>query len=122
MSYAIIEFAGNQFKVSPDSIIVVTGDFGEPSTKVNASMLMINNGQVEVGTPALPTQCTLEVVSVQKGKKTRVATYKAKSRRRRVIGHRQFETTFKVLGWDAPAKPVKKAAPKATKAAAAPKA
>jgi ribosomal protein L21 len=84
--------------------LVITGDFGEPANKVNAKMLLLNNGDLSIGTPLLESTCTLEVVSVAKGKKIRVATYHPKARHRRVVGHRQFETTFKVLNWEKPAK------------------
>jgi ribosomal protein L21 len=108
MTYAIIEFAGYQFKVKPEDSIIVTGEFGKPQTQVEAKMLLLNQGEVEIGTPELKTPVKLEVVSVSKGTKIRVATYRAKSKRRRVVGHRQFETTFKVLNWmDEPEKTVK---------------
>jgi large subunit ribosomal protein L21 len=54
--------------------------------------------RVEIGAPLVKgATVTLKVKTHQKGDKIRVAKYKAKSRYRRVYGHRQPETTVEVV-------------------------
>lgn len=100
MTYAIIKLAGHQYQVLPGGQVTVTGDFGAAGSVLQAPILLDqNNDAVSIGTPLLDKTCALTVLSTQKGEKIRVAKYHAKSRNRRVVGHRQFETTFKVSDW-----------------------
>jgi large subunit ribosomal protein L21 len=98
--YAIIKLAGKQYRVQEgDEFIVDKLDVAE-GEKINCSevVLLKNGDKVLVGTPLVKkASVELEALTQQKGKKLRVAKYKAKSRYRRVYGHRQHQTVVKVL-------------------------
>ena len=58
---------------------------------------MVNDDQVEIGAPTLDgVKVKMTVLTHEKGDKIRVATYKAKSRQRKVHGHRQAETVLHI--------------------------
>lgn len=98
-TYAIIQLSGKQFKVSEGDTLVTDRAENEVDTelKVNDVVLLVSGEKAQVGTPLLEgVSVTLKVVEHSKGEKIRVAKYKSKSRYRRVRGHRQHLTTFKV--------------------------
>jgi len=92
MKYAVIRTGSKQYKVEEQSTIAVEKLEGKPGDRVNFEevLLLADNGKVRIGQPQL-ADITVKgkIVSQEKGEKIRVATYKAKSRYRRVIGHRQ---------------------------------
>jgi large subunit ribosomal protein L21 len=97
--YAVIQLAGKQYQVSEGETLTVNKleDETGQSLTVSDVLLVANGSKVSVGTPLVKgATVTLEVVRQQKGEKIRVATYKAKSRVRKVRGHRQHETVLKV--------------------------
>lgn len=98
-TYAIIQLAGKQFKVSEGDTLVTDHLEYEPESELKVSdvVLLVANDVAQVGAPILDgVSVTLKVVEHGKGEKIRVAKYKSKSRYRRVRGHRQHLTTFKV--------------------------
>jgi large subunit ribosomal protein L21 len=100
MKYAVIQLAGKQYKVSPGEKLTVNSLETAEGEEIKTSdvLLIADDGKVQVGTPLVKNAVvTLKVVSHQKGDKLRVATYHAKSRYRRVRGHRQHETTVEVV-------------------------
>jgi large subunit ribosomal protein L21 len=100
MKYAVIQLAGKQYKVAEgESLTVNSLGLQDGETLSITDVLLTADGtKVEVGTPVIKGKTVkLKVVSSQKGAKLRVATYKAKSRYRRVHGHRQHETTVEVV-------------------------
>jgi large subunit ribosomal protein L21 len=100
MSYAIIQLAGKQYKVSQgDKLTVNKLDVAEGETLTIADVLLVaDNDKIQVGSPLVEkANVILKILSHQKGDKLRVATYKAKSRYRRVIGHRQRESIVEVV-------------------------
>jgi large subunit ribosomal protein L21 len=64
-----------------------------------ADVLLVTSGdKTTVGTPVVAkASVKLEVLVHEKGEKIRVATFKAKSRYRKVKGHRQALTQVKVV-------------------------
>lgn len=98
MNYAIIELFGKQYQVKPGDKLAVDGSLGkEGDTVTSGRILLVNNGTIEVGAPEIKGELKLKVVELTKSPKIRVSTYKAKSRHRRVIGHRQDQTIVEVL-------------------------
>jgi large subunit ribosomal protein L21 len=98
MNYAIVELLGKQYQVTPGDKLALDGLLGkEGDTIAMGRILMVNNGAIEVGTPEIKGDIKLKVIALTKSPKIRVATYKAKSRHRKVIGHRQDQTTVEVL-------------------------
>ena len=61
-------------------------------------LLYVDDQQKLIGTPLVKdAQVTLKVIKNLRGEKIRVATYRAKSRYRRVKGHRQELTQLEVI-------------------------
>ena len=123
--YAIVEIAGQQFKVEKDQQIFVHQLEGKEGDKVEFSnvLLLDNNGKVTVGAPAVEgAKVTAKIVEHAKGDK--VIVFKKKRRKGYAVknGHRQRFTKIAIDGITAKGakKPVakKEAAPK--KAAAKP--
>lgn len=99
MKYAIVKIGSSQHKVAEGEelfIDKITTEKDQP-VKIDQVLLVADNGQVSVGQPLVAgITVTARVVDQVKGKKIRVATYKAKSRYRRVIGHRQHLTKIMI--------------------------
>lgn len=101
MSYAVIQIAGKQFKVSEGDTIttdrIADKEVGN-KFKVNDVLLVVNEKSSSIGTPTVTgAEVTLEVVEHAKGDKVKVLKYKAKSRYRKAMGHRQLQTYLKVV-------------------------
>lgn len=98
-SYAIIQIAGKQYKVSEgDTLQVNRLDVAaDQDLVVEDVLLMASDKGTVIGTPLVEkAKVTLKVVDHYQGEKVRVAKYKSKSRYRRVNGHRQPLTTVTV--------------------------
>ena len=97
--YAVIELGGKQFLVKQGDKITaekVDTKVGE-TLKVSEVLLTYDGKSTKVGQPYVE-KATVELVleNVGRGEKVRVAKFKAKSRYRKVIGHRQAESYFTV--------------------------
>ena len=100
MKYAIIQLQGKQFQVSEgDQITVDRLDKAEGEKLTVTDVLLIVDGDKrKIGQPIVKgAQLECEVLSNNKGEKIRVAKYKAKSRYRKVQGHRQLQSVLKIL-------------------------
>ena len=99
MKYAIIKFSGQQHLVEENQELLVpkvTQAEGE-SFDVTDVLLIGNDETKKIGMPLVENaKVTLKVIQHGKAPKIRVATYKAKSRQRKVRGHKQEMTTVKV--------------------------
>lgn len=100
MTYAIVKIQGKQYKVtSGDTVVVDRVDSKEGDKMVLDQVLLEKDGdKTVIGSPTTGTKLEAEVVKHQKGDKLRVSTYKSKSRYRRTVGHRQYQTQLKILG------------------------
>lgn len=93
MSFAIIETGGKQYRVAEGAVLAVERLPGAEigSTVVFDKVLLLDDGtSTQVGTPYIEgatVEVTLE--SEGKGKKIHIMKYKAKSRYKRRVGHRQ---------------------------------
>jgi len=105
MKYAVIKIAGSQYKVSEGEELEVNkidGDKGEKLT-FDKILLVVDEKKRKIGNPLIKgAKVTAEILDQFKGKKIRVATYKAKSRYRRVIGHRSQLTKIRINEITAP--------------------
>ena len=100
MSYAVIQLQGKQYKVQAgDELVVNKLDLEVGKTlEISDVLLMVDGKKVKLGQPFVKdAKVKLEVLEHGKGEKIRVAKYKAKSRYRKVKGHRQHLTKLKVL-------------------------
>ncbi len=98
--YAIIELSGKQFKVQEgDQFITdrLSQDEGEEFS--TDKVLLISEGkELTIGQPYVKdAEVSLKVNEHNRSDKLRVAKYKAKSRYRRVKGHRQHQSVVEVL-------------------------
>lgn len=99
MKYAVIQTGGKQYKVTEGDVLHVERIAADTNTSVTFSdvLLLIDGDTVKVGTPFVSgLSVTATVVNHPRGEKIRVAKFKAKSRYRRVMGHRQSLSTIKI--------------------------
>ena len=113
--YAIVEIAGQQFKIEQDQQIFVHRLEAEEGSKVNFEKVLLvdNSGKVDVGAPVIKgAKVTAKVLEHLKGDK--VIVFKKKRRKGYKVknGHRQYLTKLEILKIDAKAPQAKKAVPK----------
>jgi len=117
--YAIVEIAGQQFKVSKDLKVYVNRLTNEEGSKVSFDkvLLLDDNGSVTLGAPAIEG-ASVEAKVLQHLKGDKVIVFKKKRRKgyKKRNGHRQYLTQILIEGIVATG--AKKAAPKAEKAEA----
>ena len=123
--YAIVEIAGQQFKVEKDQQIFVHRLVAEEGSKIDFDkvLLLDDAGSVNVGAPVITgAKVTAKVLEHLKGDK--VIVFKKKRRKGYKVknGHRQYLTKLEILTIDAKAPAAKKAAPKKVAKPAAEKA
>ena len=113
--YAIVEIAGQQFKVEKDQQIFVHRLDTEEGSKIDFDKVLLfdDAGTVNVGAPVITgAKVTAKVLEHLKGDK--VIVFKKKRRKGYKVknGHRQYLTKLEILTIDAKAPAAKKAAPK----------
>ena len=113
--YAIVEIAGQQFKVEKDQQIFVHRLETKEGSKIDFDkvLLMDDAGKINVGAPVIKgAKVTAKVLEHLKGDK--VIVFKKKRRKGYKVknGHRQYLTKLEILKIDAKAPAAKKAAPK----------
>lgn len=99
MKYAIIEAGGKQYKAVEGDILEVDKiDIEAGKThKFKKVLLYTSDGVCQIGKPVLSdVSVSGKVIGQFKGDKIRVAKFKAKSRYRRVHGHRQLLTRVQI--------------------------
>lgn len=96
--YAIIATGGKQYKVAEGDIIKVEKLGVEAGATVSFDqVLVVNNGQVVVGSPTVAgASVSATVVEEGKNKKVIVYRYKRKSGYHKKNGHRQSYTKVKI--------------------------
>lgn len=100
MEYAIVKIGGKQYKVAKDSVIEVERLNIKQGEKFSPEevLLHVADGSVKLGKPKVNgVVVKAQVLEHLKGKKLRIAKFKAKSKYRRVAGHRQYLTKIKIL-------------------------
>ena len=133
--YAIVEIAGQQFKVSKDSKVFVHRLAGDEGSKVTFDKVLLtdDNGTITLGAPAIDG-ASVEAKVLQHLKGDKVIVFKKKRRKgyKKKNGHRQALTQIEISGIllggakkaaakkeaapaEEAAEPKKKAAPKAAK-------
>jgi large subunit ribosomal protein L21 len=111
--YAIVEIAGQQFKVSKDLKVYVNRLTNEEGSKVSFDkvLLLDDNGNITLGAPAIEG-ASVEAKVLQHLKGDKVIIFKKKRRKgyKKRNGHRQYLTQIVIEGISATS--AKKAAPK----------
>ena len=91
--YAIVEIAGQQFKVEKGQKIFVHRLNAEEGSKMDFDnvLLIDNNGKVNVGTPSVSgAKVSATVLNHLKGEKVLVFKKKRRKGYQKLNGHRQF--------------------------------
>lgn len=102
MEYAIIDFGGKQYKVTPGLMLDVEGTakVGE-NINFDKVLLYVNGEDFKIGTPhILGFKVDGKVLANKKGEKIRVSKFKAKSKYRKTIGFRHTLTTVEILPFE----------------------
>ncbi|MDR1792051.1 MAG: 50S ribosomal protein L21 [Bacteroidales bacterium] len=97
--YAIVEIAGQQFKVEKDQKIFVHRLKAEEGNKVDFDSVMLTSvdEKVNVGTPYLSgAKVTATVLSHLKGDKVLVFKKKRRKGYQKMNGHRQYLTQIQI--------------------------
>ena len=112
--YAIVEIAGQQFKVSKDLKVYVNRLTNEEGSKVSFDKVYLvdDNGSISIGAPAIEG-ASVEAKVLQHLKGDKVIIFKKKRRKgyKKRNGHRQYLTQIVIEGITAGGT-AKKAAPK----------
>ena len=99
--YAIVEIAGQQFKVEKDQKIFVHRLKAEEGSEVKFDRVMLvdDNGSVKVGTPTVDgAEVSATVLSHLKGDKVLVFKKKRRKGYQTLNGHRQYLTSIQING------------------------
>ncbi|HSD07777.1 50S ribosomal protein L21 [Flavobacterium sp.] len=113
--YAIVEIAGQQFKVSKDLKVYVHRLANEEGSKVSFDKVYLvdDNGSITIGAPAIEG-ASVEAKVLQHLKGDKVIVFKKKRRKgyKKRNGHRQYLTQIVIEGITAGGTTKKAAAPK----------
>lgn len=99
--YAIVDIAGQQFKVQKDQKVFVHRLDAEAGSKLTFEhvLLIDNDGKITLGAPAIAgAQITAEVIDHVKGDKVIVFKKKRRKGYAKKNGHRQQFTSIKITG------------------------
>ena len=110
--YAIVEIAGQQFKVEKDQQIFVHRLDNEEGSKVEFDKVLLidNGGKVNVGAPAVEgAKVTAKVENHVKGDKVIVFKKKRRKGYKKKNGHRQEFTELSITGIKVKKQPAAKA-------------
>lgn len=97
--YAIVEIAGQQFKVEKTNKLFVHRLQAEEGSKVDFDRVLLvdDNGKVKVGTPVLDgAKISAKVLSHVKGDKVLVFKKKRRKGYQVLNGHRQYFTEIEI--------------------------
>lgn len=98
--YAIVKTGGKQFKAQVDETFICEKIEGEAGTKIELDeVVMIADGtNIKIGSPFVKgAKVRAEIVRQGKGPKINGFNYKPKKNERKRWGHRQPQTTLRVL-------------------------
>ncbi|MDL2296846.1 50S ribosomal protein L21 [Bacteroidales bacterium OttesenSCG-928-B11] len=97
--YAIVEIAGQQFKIEKDQKIFVHRLKAEEGSQIKFDRVMLidNDGSVKVGAPTISgAEVTATVLNHLKGDKVLVFKKKRRKGYQKMNGHRQYLTSIKI--------------------------
>jgi large subunit ribosomal protein L21 len=98
--YAVVKTGGKQYRVSQGDLLKVEKLDGEVGDKVDLVEVLLIGGDAEarIGTPTVhDAKVTAEIVEHKPGKKIIVFKKKRRKSYSRKQGHRQKQTTLKIL-------------------------
>ncbi|MFM7347773.1 MAG: 50S ribosomal protein L21 [Tagaea sp.] len=98
--YAVIRTGGKQYKVAKNDVVVVEKLAGEAGNTVELGdvLMVVDGATAKVGSPTLAgAKVTATVLEQAKGEKVIVFKKRRRKNSRRKNGHRQFETTLRIV-------------------------
>lgn len=105
MKYAVVKIGGTQYRVAEGDEVIVDklSDKEKKKLELPEVLLFIDDKEVKIGSPLVKgAKVAATILENFKGEKIRVATYKAKSRYRRVKGFRPCLAKIKIDKISAP--------------------
>jgi len=99
-SLAVVKLGSQQFLIKVGDVFETEKIEAKPGEVISASEVLLyhDDKKTLVGTPIVENvKVKLEHLETAKAEKIRVARYRAKSRYRKVKGHRQLKTKLKVI-------------------------
>lgn len=99
MNLAIIKTGGKQYLVKEGDSVKIEKIPGKAGDAVEFETLLLTDekgSKVEVGTPTLKTKVKGKITRQATDKKMTVIKYKAKTRYKRTLGHKQQHTHVKI--------------------------
>jgi len=98
MKLAIIKTGGKQYKVHEGDKLKIEKINGEIGSVVdfNDVLLVADDNNIEIGQPVVSQKVSGKILNQGKGDKIRVLKYKAKTRYKKVYGHRQPFTEVQI--------------------------
>ncbi len=99
--YAIVDIAGQQFKVEKDQKIFVHRLAGEEGSKVEFTSVLLkeNNGTVTVGKPTISNaKVTATILNHTRGEKVLIFKKKRRKTYQKCNGHRDYLTRIQIDG------------------------
>ena len=95
---AIVEIAGQQFNVAPNSKLVVPRLDGNPGDKVNFDVVLLtyDDNTVNIGTPNAGGSISATILEHGKSKKILVFHKKRRKGYRKLNGHRSHFTSIQI--------------------------
>jgi len=99
--YAIVDIAGQQFKVEKDQKIFVNRLEGEIGSKVEFTdvLLVDNDGKISVGEPLVSgASVNTTILTHARGEKVKIFKKKRRKGYQKETGHRQDLTQLKIEG------------------------
>jgi len=98
-NYVIFQISGSQYRADVGDEIDIDRVEGKKGNKIKIKDILLTkiDNKIKIGQPKLlKSQVEAEITEQFKGEKIRVATYRAKSRYRRVKGFRPQLTRIKI--------------------------
>jgi len=100
MAYAVIKTGGKQYRVAPGDVVRVERLDGQVGEQISLGdvLLVGGNGELKIGTPTVAgVKVTAEIVDQGLAKKILVFKKKRRKGYSRQRGHRQQQTTLKIV-------------------------
>lgn len=100
MKYAVVQTGGKQYKIEENQILEVERLDAKAGSNIDFDKILLfaDSDNIKIGTPYLDNvTASAKVIDETKGKKIRVAKFKAKARVRTVKGHRQSLTKLQII-------------------------
>jgi large subunit ribosomal protein L21 len=100
MAYVVVRTGGKQYRVTPGDIVRVERLDGAVGEKITLGEVLFvgGNGEVKIGTPTVAdVKVTAEIVDQGLAKKIMVFKKKRRKSYSRQRGHRQRQTTLKIV-------------------------